>query len=186
MGALIGVGFASTDTIVWTPKLVTQTSPGDATGKSGYTVLVKFPTTFVVQGLTYFRVTLIGPVNAANSTVFDNVTVSNAATSGDAFDSAAAPVACLFGGSASLSLQAGQVRTSDRVTFSASGAITVGFNVSASPIAGTVMALRKSSPSGPTLYEHSALAEAGTANRTSTGWSSNSGRSNSITKLEFA
>jgi hypothetical protein len=185
MGALIGGSMGSN----WAPKLITQTSLTNCSGLGGYTALVKIPTTLTVPNATYFRLKLIGPLldlQNPRSSVFDNVTVGNAATSGDAFDSAAAPVAVTFGGSASLSLQMEQEALSDRITFTATGAIIIGFNVSSSPVAGTTIALRQSSPSGPIIYTHPALAEADDANRTSCGWSTKNSRSLSVLQLEFS
>jgi hypothetical protein len=185
MGAVIGGSMGSN----WAPKPITQTSLTNFAGLSGYTALVKIPITLTVPNATYFRLRLVGPLQDLQnprSSVFDNVTVSNAATSGDAFDSAAAPAAVTFGGSASLSLQMEQEALSDRITFTATGIIIVGFNVSSSPIAGTTIALRQSSPSGPIMYTHSALAEADDANRTSSGWTTKNNRSLSILQLEFS
>jgi hypothetical protein len=180
----------------WTQRNISQLNSVDVTGLSGFTIVVKIPNSLISLGSTKCRLHFIGPRSAGNSTVFNNVTISNAAVAAgsDAQDSLAAPVAVTFAGSASLTLLKSHIRMSDEITFtpgaSASGAILVAFNVSASPASGTTMAVRQTkfaTTPCPTAYTRAATAEAATANRTATytGVGSGGGINYSLYRIDF-
>ena len=180
----------------WTPRNIRQIDIVDVTGLGGHTVVIKIPNSFVTLGATKCRLHFIGPRGAGNSTVFNNVTISNAAvtTTRDAWDSMSTPVAVTFASSASVTLLRHHRRMSDEITFtpgvSASGAILIAMNVSSTPASGTTMALRQTkypATPWPTAYTKAATAEAGTVNRGASyvGVGSGGGISYSLTRIEF-
>jgi hypothetical protein len=185
MGAIIGIGFASSDIVPWTPSNFTLSSPSNQ-ALGGYTVINKIPTASGIrEGASKIRISIVGPTDPARSVTLSATTISNAATSGDAWDSAASPATVTWGGSNSVSLQANQQAVSDAIGFTATGTVLIAFNVSnVAPIAGTTVALRRGTVSGVIFYSKAASAEAGSADRT--GYSGNSNRMACITRIEFA
>lgn len=123
--------------------------------------VVKIPASQINGTGSTVRVTMRGPTTSGQQSVFSAVTISNAATSGDAFDSAAAPVALTFGGSASLTLAANAQQLSDPVTFTPSGAVMLAFDTTAA-----TTGLYRRTRSGLIVYTASGTGAA-TANRSS-------------------
>jgi hypothetical protein len=180
----------------WTPRDIRQLNTADVTGLSGYTVVIKIPNSLLTLGTTKCRLHFIGPRNAGNSTVFVNVTISNAAVlaGSDAWDSLATPVPVTFGGSSNLTLLRNHRRMSDEITFtagaSASGGVLVAMDVSSTPESGTSMALRQSkypATPWPAAYTRAASVQATIANRSVnyTGTGTGGGISYSLTRIDF-
>lgn len=127
---------AAPASIVWTaftPAISATAPSGDL---SGQTILIKIPVAQVLTGQTYFRLTIKGA--SSSGSIFNNITVCNVARGGVAgvntYDAFQTPVAVKFSGTDSVSLQTSETKISDTTTFSADGAIIVGFNVSAGPM----------------------------------------------------
>lgn len=150
--------FVRTFTTIWQMTSGTQSTITSSVASRCF--VVKIPSSQISGAGTSVRVTMRGPTTATQ-TVFSAVTISNAATSGDAFDSAATPVSLTFGGSASLTLARDVEQVSDPATFTPSGAVIVAFDTTSA-----TTGLYRRTRSGLIVYTASGTS-AGTANRSS-------------------
>jgi hypothetical protein len=81
---------------------------------SSYTVICKIPSSKLLAVGNVVQLSLSGPVNGAT---LNNVTISNTAASGHAYDADTTPTAVTFESSASVSVVAGGSYVSDPITF---------------------------------------------------------------------
>ena|SRR3990167_2127048 len=181
---LVGMGslLTSAPPTIFHAVITSPTSYVLGSGWNGYTMVLKYPTS-VFSGAfgSFIKLTLIGAPSSSTGSSFNNVTISQVATSGNAYDSLTTPTAITFSGSASGTIGTNLSITSDEIAFApvTSTAVLIAINV------GSLGDVAKTNYSAATTYYHSALQEAATTARTA-GYSPLGGFSYWIVKLEAA
>jgi hypothetical protein len=136
---------------------------------AGYTFVTKYMPYFLQSSGTKVRLRLRGPIAPGGTVTLSKVTISLAAnaTTSDLYDSSATPTNVTFRGADAVSLTRNGYALSDDITFTIdrSRAVLVAYNVSSSGGGIVPFAVQK----GPyvSTYRLTAVAQAGTANRTS-------------------
>lgn len=137
-------------------NLATQT-----TGRNGYNIRQAYPASHVTRSGTKIRVLLRGPTSG--SVGLTGVTIGHRASSGDAWDTEATPVAITVGSSASFSLAQDVSTWSDWITFNLdeTKAIIISFHVATGD---NVRIANGTAPTGFVYYTKAAASEIGTSN----------------------
>ena len=154
----------------------------DAILTSNYTLINKYQPTALNAAGAYVRLTVIGPLTAGQTCTLSNTYIGKPATSGDAYDFLAGTATRItWDGNNSVTLAAGEVRSSDVVSYTLDDVPTL---ICFDAASGSYVRYRSGlNTSKNTVYFRSSTTEAGTDNKTS-GYSPLGGFSYAINVLE--
>lgn len=152
----------------------------------GRTLITKIPASLLLSSGTRIRLTLL---SGGIACTLNNVTISNAATSGNAWNSASTPTAVTKDGLAAWSLSgpAGSSVVSDEISFNVTGAnaLIVAINADNTANATRYMNAISSPNTGVIAYDKASVQEADDASRGS-GYAASGASAWLISKLEVA